>query len=424
MSKTKSIFETLDGIPSLPYITAGLRSSTSNKRTTYIAETLVNSDTAAWFASLPSTVRRKHFTKEEQILLANERQHIILDAADELLQKQRPPTDSDLLWLPRPEAVDTPQQSPRPSFDSSEDEENMNSHQYMESLSWLNNSEELDLRLDDYHTAIAETAQRQQAPVVPLKHSYRRNMSLSTVSLRRTSISSPTISASRVPSLYFNRLQTPTTPQRPNFHHAATSSVSTVDPRAAHYQDPAARKKLRVYLASPSKFDEALEFGFPSVSGAQVRLPERPKTSPRAPPSDISRFLQSDDVPSLIGDDDSSHSENDGQSDPRTPNETDFRSVQSKKSSVDRVSMKPQVARSEQYAQSATLDREMTIHMTLTRPDLRSPTETRPSSRHINSQPLEQAPLTPMESGPSVWDGLPAPQESKVKRLWKKMKGF
>ncbi|KPI45220.1 uncharacterized protein AB675_2415 [Cyphellophora attinorum] len=421
-AKTKSLFETFDGIPSIPYIHPSLRPATSHRRTIHTADTLVNSDTAAWFASLPLTVQRKHFTKEEQVLFANENHHIILDAADELLQRQRLPPDSDLLWLPHPETSQTPEEySPRSSFDIEHgDSRSMSSQQYLDSLSRLDNDSELDLRLDDYHAAIAQTAQRQQAAPLPLKHSYRRNMSLSTVSLRRTSISTPPRSASRVPSLYFNRLQTPTTPQRPSFHHGPTSSVSTVDPRATHYQDPAARMKLRVYLASPSKFDEAIEFGFPSMADKQSRTSDRPKTSPRAP-TDSARMFANDDVPSLVGDDGSSHSEVDALSDPRTPNESEFRGVRSKKSSVDRASLKPQVVRSDQYAQSTALDREMTIHMTLTRPDLRSPTaETRPSSRHINSQPLEQAPLMPANNGQNFWDTLPAPSESRVKKLWRK----
>lgn len=422
-ARTKSIFHTIDSIPSIPYIKPGVRPS-SNRRATHIAETLVNHETAAWFASLPATIRRKHFTPEEQILFANEGQHIILDAADELLQKQKPAHDSDLFWVSHPHTSQSPEVSPRHSIDNISDSEQvqekdkMNSQQYLESLNWLDSNNDLDLRLDDYHAAVQETAKRQAAPppVPSFRNTYRRNMSLSTVSLRRTSISSPLKSASRTPSMYFNRLQTPTTPQRPSFHHAPKSSMSAVDARATHYQDPAARMKLRVYLASPDKFDEALHFGY-------AKVPDRPKTSPGLP-HESKRSIDIDDVPSLAADDASTHSEIDALSDPRTPSESEFRSLQSKKSSVDRVPMKPQVIRTDQYAHSTTLDRDMTIHMTLTRPDLRSPDDARPSSRHINAQPLEQAPLPPLETGqPSIWDSLPpAPTESKVRKLWRRMK--
>jgi hypothetical protein len=45
----------------------------------------------------------------------------------------------------------------------------------------------------------------------------------------------------------------------------STESNISIDAAATYYQDPEARKKLRKYLASPQKFDEAVEFGFPSL---------------------------------------------------------------------------------------------------------------------------------------------------------------
>ncbi|KAL6869314.1 hypothetical protein ACO1O0_000638 [Amphichorda felina] len=46
---------------------------------------------------------------------------------------------------------------------------------------------------------------------------------------------------------------------------AARQPSMTIDPAAAHYQDPGTRTTLREYVASPQKFDEALEYGFPSL---------------------------------------------------------------------------------------------------------------------------------------------------------------
>lgn len=43
-----------------------------------------------------------------------------------------------------------------------------------------------------------------------------------------------------------------------------TFSRTSIDQEAAYWQDPEARHKLRLYLASPQNFDEAIEFGFPS----------------------------------------------------------------------------------------------------------------------------------------------------------------
>ncbi|CAK7568176.1 MAG: hypothetical protein SEPTF4163_006159 [Sporothrix epigloea] len=62
--------------------------------------------------------------------------------------------------------------------------------------------------------------------------------------------------------------------------HAARDSVSTIDPGAAHYQDPEARMKLRMYLASPEKFDEAIKLGFPSTEMFSATSSSRPADSP------------------------------------------------------------------------------------------------------------------------------------------------
>jgi hypothetical protein len=381
----------------------------------------VNPDTAAWFASLPPAIQRKQFTPEEQVLLANERHSIILDVADELLQKQAAETQRESP-IHRPHSLyslpssDTSSQF---SFHAPAEEKStkMASQQYMDTLSWLDDKD-LDLQLDDYHTVIAETAQRQAQ--TPGRRSFR-NMSLSNISLRQSTLSTPTKTLkTRSPSVYFNSTAHLTTSlPRPSFTHAPKASVSSIDPAAAHYQDPAARMKLRLYLANASKFDEAVEFGFPSVADRTSR--ERPKTSPRMQ-SDSGRSFFTDDTPSLAADDGSSDGEM--QADPRTPQSTEFRHAlpRSQKSSVDRASFKQHVVRTDQYAHHTTFDREMTIRMTLTRPDLRSPNDMRPSSSHINALPLEQVPLPPIEQSASIWDSLPSPAESTVKKLWRRIK--
>ncbi len=123
-----------------------------------------------------------------------------------------------------------------------------------------------------------------------------------------------------------------------------------------------------------------------------------------------------------MGDDDSFPEEFDAALDPRTPDESEFRlGHRPQKLSNERPAMKAQVVRSmqDQYAQSTTLDREMTIHMTLTRPDLRTPEE--PRSVKVNSVPLEQCALLNSDDKTAFWDSLPD-DESKMKRFWKKLK--
>jgi hypothetical protein len=70
-----------------------------------------------------------------------------------------------------------------------------------------------------------------------------------------------------------------------------------VDPAAAHYKDPDARKKLRQYLASPQKFDEAVEFGFPSQSRSPpVMDPDPFKASRSTSGNDAQHFMKEDTI--------------------------------------------------------------------------------------------------------------------------------
>lgn len=404
------------------------------RRARIAATTPVDADNAAWFASLPPAVRRKHFTREEQILFANERHSIILDAADELFHRRcRQTTATDpipFVFPPRPQTCYFPDNADGASFfddtESEQDDTEVDipgmANYSVDKFPWLEEEPDLDLRLDDYHAAIAETALRQKAS--KQRRSVRRNLSLSTLSLRRSSISSalPTFSSvgRATPAPQFRPTLPPPTPST---RHASKASISSIDPQATHYQDPAARMKLRVYLASPSKFDEAVEFGFPSVQDkAPLQLqPDRPKTSPRLT-NESGRTFFTDDTPSLLGDDGSIHDEIDTGFDPRTPEDTEFRlHRKSQKLSNERYSIRPQVVRSplEQYGQSSTLDREMTIHMTLTRPDLRSPEESH--SSQVNSRPLELAALPNSDKRTSIWDALPD-DESKMKRFWRRLR--
>ena len=429
-TRRKSLFE-VTGVPfqqTLKPVRQRLR------RTTTTPSTLVNTDNAAWFASLPPAVRRKHFTQEEQVLFASERHSIILDAADELFHRHCLLQDSPLeppsfLLPPRPQTSYFPDNADGSSFfcdsDSDDDDEGDGekrkrgmANYSLDKFPWLEDEPNLDLRLDDYHAAIAETTQRQA--VSDQRRSPRRNLSLSHLSLARSSLTSSQSNSNAVaraapPSR--SSFLPPPSPSR----HQSKASISSIDPRATYYQDPTARMKLRLYLASPSKFDEAVEFGFPSRHGQGGLQAERPKTSPRLT-NESGRTFVTDETPSLLGDDGSSHEDPDTALDPRTPEDTEFRfNRKSQKISNDRQSIKPQLVRNftEQYAQSTTLDREMTIHMTLTRPDLRTP-EALISSK-VNSRPIEQSILPSADNQKSIWDTLPD-DESKMKRFWRRLK--
>ena len=286
---------------------------------------------------------------------------------------------------------------------------------------WLEEDSELDLRLDDYHTAVKETSQPNAIP--QRRPSFRRHLSLSSLPFRRSaSLSSPPQSSptANVPSSVPPSPRPLSTFFSPS-NHRAQLSTSSIDPKASHYQDPAARLKLRVYLASPQKFDEAIEFGFPS-SQEQLRY-ARSKNGPRLT-QESGRTFYTDETPSLSvdGDDDREADREEDDPDPHTPEDVTFRrKLPLRKDSSDRrMTITPRVLREphEPYAHASAANREMTLHLTLTRPDLRAADETVGTT--VNDQPLEQPALHLNDTTTSIWDTLPG-DDSRIKRVWRKL---
>lgn len=370
-----------------------------------------------FYESLPSTLRSKLFSREEQVLLASHRGSVIVDAADEVLYKRghrkqlSQATLQSVESLPDFEDLD-PMKGSMLEYDPPME------HCAYEGFRWLDSpGEELDLKLDDYHTAVTQTTANASKPM--RKPSFRRNMSLSTISFPGRSSTSEQNNMSaivRQPSLSVGHNRPVSTLLDPH-KHRTHSSVSSIDPRAKYYRDPEARMKLRVYLASPQKFDEAIEFGFPSLRDREKAQYARPQTSPRTT-GESARTFFSDDTPSLSeGDDD----EKDDLDNPNTPQDTEFRRS-SKKSSSDRTGITRPHLRMEPYALASTHNREMTLHMTLTRPDLRSADQIKPVKK-INEMPLEQEALPCDDVPHSIWDTLPD-DSSVVKKLWRRLRSI
>ena len=160
-----------------------------------------------------------------------------------------------------------------------------------------------------------------------------------------------------------------------------TPTPPVFDPEATYYQDPEARKKLRMYLASPQKFDEAIEFGFPSTPGDESVTPhyQLPQivSHARKFSRDMHTFLRhghlsffedsNNENQGLESDDDSVADVNS----PATPSSTNLsfrlhsRQFSTRKYSVESPAPSPVSAHGQ-------LNREMTLRMTLTRPDLRA----------------------------------------------------
>ena len=140
----------------------------------------------------------------------------------------------------------------------------------------------------------------------PARVASRRPSLLKDVSLHRptssvfspkSQLSSPTLCSPSSPS--FPHHQRQMSSRTATMVRPSTDSNLSIDPAATYYQDPEARKKLRKYLASPQKFDEAVEFGFPSVPARNStceRDPNFRSISYSTSGNDAQQFLQDNRV--------------------------------------------------------------------------------------------------------------------------------
>lgn len=245
-----------------------------------------------------------------------------------------------------------------------------------ESFQWLEESEDLDLRLclDDENQPSPKQGKKKRVP-------FPRHLSISKLSFGRPSVqlsrpgtrggamASPALSEPFVlssmpsPTGHFRRRSRAMSLISPNKGQISDDST-LVDQAPSHYQDPEARMKLRVYLASPHKFDEAIEFGFPSydMQGGET---SHVRSFSRQGSSDRMHNLISDDVESLISDPASPTD----MASPRTPMSVDHPSVEHS------PHLPHEGTWPANYAQAPASSREMTLRMTLTRPDLRADEE-------------------------------------------------
>lgn len=257
-----------------------------------------------------------------------------------------------------------------------------------DSFRWLEDDADLDLRLDldDYHLGLRQDVVNRKSRSA----SIRRKLSISSkVTFGRVSstMSRPTTKDASLPfGGSVLSLQNPSgnghvrrrsralslmsvTKQPPPEVTGTASSPPPppMDP-AAHYQDPEARMKLRVYLASPHKFDEAVEFGFPSTDQTQgpTTPPKRLDSLPRGTERGAHLRMQTvvEDKRCSLYSEETTATESDS---PRTP-DTLEKPADPFPVAADQDREAPKV----DYAQAHAYSREMTLRMTLTRPDLRA----------------------------------------------------
>lgn len=485
---------------------------------------------AQWFMSLPDKVQKKQFTREEQLLLAGRYEPVIPvadptddvycnltvipDAADEVFYKfghQRNPS------LPTLRNSSVSSQSSE-DFDFLDSDSDMD-ESMMDSFRWMDEEEDLDLTLDDYHLHMASTTETPKHST--RRPSFRRDISVTNLPFGRPSIDNglalpkppygrPSIDTGlaasnppcRRPSMdvglavsnppcgrssmdvglavfdppcgrpsmdaglavlnpllerpTVDTISNPPTPTRrkafniPHIStqyakphspakpvspatvtfppkpltptHASQTPRHIIETSARHYQDPEARLKLRVYLASPQKFDEALEFGFPSLLQAkEIHIaPGRPALVKHHPTPPLTWFRE-DQKPSAVD----VNSVSDTASPPGTPRTPAFRdphalSPQKTSTDVDPPPPPPKPP-AKPYAHVLSGTREMTLRMTLTRPDLRKDDDDPDSiygDVHDDAFVLGQLPGLGVSG--DIWDSLPM-REGVVKKLWQKV---
>ena len=396
--------------------------------------------------TLPEKIKKKEFTKEEQVVLAGRlRESVILDAADEAIYKASRRASRNLNPSFDPSTI--------PTTRSSQDSTSKMAAVMYESFRWMDEEEDLDLKLvlDDYHAnldgVVIPTPDSNRRP------SFRRQMSVSKMPFGRNSMSSIQPRSPKFDPAVHGHMRSKSralsiiAPRPPR--HMAHDSVSSIDPNATHYQDPEARLKLRVYLASPQKFDEAIEFGFPSMDGVADSSADKENVVPARQSRDAVGLKKSfateksflDDTASLF-EDDTSIVDPDSPLTPMGP-DTHFRpqnrashvySAKESKASMDFAHLginKPMVVKQpESYTQAMAGSREMTLRMTLTRPDLRADESTLYGWQTAKS-PLSEEPLAPdlddkyelkgPFGGADGW-GPPDKENGVVKRFWNKVR--
>lgn len=290
---------------------------------------------AQWFLRLPAKVQRRHFTQDEQRILAGHGEEVILDATDTTLYRIGHQLNRSIAsFCPSSSSTDSTTSSlyfeaeENPSDSSLDMDDAM-----LENFRWMDTHDHLDLTLDDYHLHVASTAGTKF--LSDRRPTFHQNLSLSAIPLYGSSPPASYQTSSVRTATPISRSSVEKPHHRRQISRASTTNflpihqnrLSTEPITTRYYQDPEARLKLRVYLASPSKFDEAVEFGFPSLAQRPPLSGRRYATAPANPET----FFD-DDSPSLFNALDTSDDDDDNAAslpdlDPITPSSAVFPNI-------------------------------------------------------------------------------------------------
>ncbi|KAF3040097.1 hypothetical protein E8E12_006843 [Didymella heteroderae] len=332
---------------------------------------------AAFFLSLPDKVRKQHFSREEQVILFAKCDQALLPSsrdqeADEVAKQRFHDFHFDFTTTnvqkssdsgePRGRRSSISTYSPcRPSFNFSP--KSKKEREAESSIFFIDTMDSPSIR--------------KARPAT-----FRRTLSLGGPPSRHSTCASagPASPLFIFPAEYRPRHQRSQSSALPGRRSSYSPPTPTFDPEAKYYQDPETRTKLRMYLASPQKFDEAIEFGFPSsteqeTASPHYHLPPVTKHS-RKFSRDMHTFLRDGTLSFFENSSDNQGLESDGDSvvdldSPRTPSSAgvSFRLHTRQMSSIDSNGLPTS------HPSPGHMNREMTLRMTLTRPELRADEE-------------------------------------------------
>lgn len=339
----------------------------------------VDEHQALRFLALPSKVKRSHFTQEELALLTESSERVLGWAALHVNPDRQGSVGSSHYF----------------SSDSGNCIHDMEQDWFEAKTESLHSLEHADVdeRLTMLHTHSREASlgstvdSAQPRPItLAIQRPASRYNNNNKSTKRRRSIFAP------LP------LPPPTLlPAVPLLPSPTLQKATESGPETKYYKDTDARSKLRDFLTSPEKFDEALEFGFP----------ERRATSP-IPSVEPSLQSELDDLSvSHTRDDDDDDDLDDYMSGPRTPSVlTDgYNPGILHHNSLDSgVALPLKFARGKGSIRSLSPDfeagRSMTLKMTLTRSDLRAPEDKLYSMARMQASGVDIAEADPLALDP------------------------
>lgn len=378
----------------------------------------VNEHQALRFLALPSKVKRSHFTQEELTLLTKSSERVLgwgalhdskphLDRHGSVGSSRYSPSDSgDCIHDMDKDWVETSSDSPH-SLENAPGDEVLSMHVH---------------KREGSVDSIVDSLQSRPTTVSIQRPASRYTKS---ATRRRASILAPL----RLPPLILS----PVVHLLPSPTHPTPTESGT---ETQYYKDTDARSKLREFLTSPAKFDEALEFGFPARRAVSPILSIEPCSRPELDESSVTHTCDEDE------DDDEDEDEDDFLSGPRTPSvmtEGYNPGIVHHGSLDSGIALPSNFSRGTSSIRCLSPDfetgRSMTLKMTLTRSDLRAPEEKLYSMARMQASGVDIAEADPLALDPlpvcddhtgaqGAFAVVPRTSPGGLKKVWKNLRKF